>query len=349
MPTPLRLIATLLILQVLPTASQAQERGVNSRPTSNNTRRITLNVVVTPKSGKPVTGLQQQDFTILDNNAPQTITNFQANGTSTVPVEIILLIDAVNTNFKNMAFERDQIEKFLRANGGRLPHPVTLAIFTDTGTQIENQSSTDGNQLSAAIEQSPTGLREIHRSSQFGAEDRLSLSIKTLHSLVGRESQRPGRKIIFWVSPGWPLLSGPVLNLTAKQTQAIYNDVVSLSDQLRQNDITIYDIDPLGPGESLSREFYYESFLAGLKNSRDAQPGNLALQVLAIQSGGLVSIAGNDVAGQLQQAMDDTTAYYRISYDSPPAEHSREYHTIEVRVGQPGLKAHTLTGYYAQP
>jgi hypothetical protein len=35
---------------------------------------ICLDVVVTPKSGPPVSSLQQQDFIVLDNKVPQTIT-----------------------------------------------------------------------------------------------------------------------------------------------------------------------------------------------------------------------------------------------------------------------------------
>jgi hypothetical protein len=40
--------------------------------------RIYLDVVVSTTSGPPVSDLQQQDFTILDNNVPQTITSFEA-------------------------------------------------------------------------------------------------------------------------------------------------------------------------------------------------------------------------------------------------------------------------------
>jgi hypothetical protein len=41
-------------------------------------RSIHLNVVVTTKSGQPVTGLQQRDFTIFDNNSTRSITSFAA-------------------------------------------------------------------------------------------------------------------------------------------------------------------------------------------------------------------------------------------------------------------------------
>ncbi len=50
----------------------------NTHPTSPPSSSIDLDVVVTPKSGPAVAGLQQQDFTIFDNKAPQRITSFQA-------------------------------------------------------------------------------------------------------------------------------------------------------------------------------------------------------------------------------------------------------------------------------
>src|SRR5580704_13892139 len=80
-------------------------------------RRITLDVVVTDKSGKPVSGLQQQDFTLLDNKQPQKLLSFQAvDGAKTAdpPVSVVLVVDEVNTNFTNVSVGRAQIEKFLK-------------------------------------------------------------------------------------------------------------------------------------------------------------------------------------------------------------------------------------------
>src|SRR5277367_4516487 len=94
------------------------------QPSSASASRIDLDVVVTPKSGPAVAGLQQQDFTIFDNKAPQHITSFQAHNGSQDPVHIILVIDAVNTGYQILAYERGQIDKFLRANGGRLAQPM---------------------------------------------------------------------------------------------------------------------------------------------------------------------------------------------------------------------------------
>jgi VWFA-related protein len=99
----------------------------------------------------------------------------------------------------------------------------------------------------------------------------------------------------------------------------------------------------------VAEQFYYQEFLNGVKKPSDVQIGNLGLQVIAVQSGGLALSAGNDISSRLQQCMDDTTAYYRISYQAPPSEHPNEYHRIDVRVSTPGLTARTRTGYYALP
>src|SRR5208282_2750544 len=72
-------------------------------------RQVTIEVQVTDKSGAPVRGLQKQDFTLLDDKQPQNILSFRAvdgGAASTAdPVEIILVIDAVNSSFQSVARE----------------------------------------------------------------------------------------------------------------------------------------------------------------------------------------------------------------------------------------------------
>jgi hypothetical protein len=98
----------------------------------------------------------------------------------------------------------------------------------------------------------------------------------------------------------------------------------------------------------LSREFYYQTFLNGLKGPSYAQWGNLSLQVLAAQSGGLV-LSSNDAVQMMQQCVADANQYYRITLDPAPDEKPNAYHQIEVKVAQGGLVARTRTGYYGRP
>lgn len=340
----------LFLLSFLPYTASASAQQ-NTSAAAQAQAAIHLDVVVTSRSGTPVTGLQQQDFTVLDNKVSRPITSFQAISGNQAPVEIVLLVDGVNTPYMRLAYARGEIEKVLHANGGHLPHPISLAIFTDTGTQIQNGPSTDGNALSTVLDQSGIGLRSIRRSSGiYGADERVQLSLDTLQRLIAREATRPGRKIILWLSPGWPLLSGPRIDLGAKEQRQIFNEVVGLSAAMRQGHITLYSVDPSGAGESLqSGAYYYQEFLKGLNTPNDAQLGNLSLQVLAAQSGGLVLNASNDIAALLQRCIVDTGAWYELSFDPPPAERAHEYHHLEIKMANPALSARTRQGYYSQP
>jgi VWFA-related protein len=321
----------------------------NAQPPAVPSSTIDLDVVVTPKSGPAVGGLQQQDFTIFDNKAAQHITSFHARNSSQDPVHIILVIDAVNTTYSSIAYERGEIDKFLRANGGRLAQPMTLAFFTDKGTQLQEGFSNDGNGLSESFDHYDVALRQIRRSSQYEANDRFQLSMTALRELVEQAAKLPGRKVIFWVSPGWPILSGPHIDLSYKQQSQIFSSVVGLSTELRQARITLYSVDPLGTNEGVARTLYYQDFLKGVSKQNQVNVGDLSLQVLAVQSGGLALASNNDVSQLLEKCMADTEAYYELSFVPAPADHRDEYHNLLVQVAKPGLTARTRTGYYAQP
>lgn len=317
-------------------------------PARQGPQRVVLDVVVAPKSGAPVTGLQQQDFTLLDNGVTRPIATFAAF-TRESPVEVILVVDAVNTGFQNIATERAQIGTFLKSDGGRLAHPTTLAILTDTGMQMQPDFTSDGNALSASLDQSTIGLRAIRRESDWGAEEQLQISLNAFHTLAAKVAPHPGRKIILWVSPGWPLLSGPNIDFGAKQAQHIYDQVVGLSTILLRGGITIYAIDPLGAGEDVERVNHYEQFLKGVNKPGDVQLGNLALQAFAVESGGLALGPSNDITHFLERCVADTTAYYELSYDPPPPDRRNEVHNLQIKVSQPGLTARTRTLYYSEP
>jgi len=328
------------------TASAASARAATDR-------HMTLDVVVTDKSGTPVPGLQQQDFTLMDNKQPQSILSFQAVGGTAAPdppVEIILLIDRVNTSFQSSANERQQTEKFLRQNGGHLAQPVSMVFFSDSGTQMQNPTR-DGNALIAALDQSDSSLRSIRRSQGvYGAVDRFQLSIRALNLLAAFEANRPGKKMVIWLSPGWPLLSGSRMDLTSKQHQELFNEIVAASTALWRARITLYSVDPLGTSDAGGfRTSYYKEFIKGVTTENKAQAGNLGLQVLAYQSGGRVLNSSNDITGEIVNCIADANAFYVLSFDAPPADGPNEYHGLEVKIGKPGLKAQARTLYYAQP
>ena len=332
---------------MLCTAALSAQQKMPSTPVAASS--VSLDVVVTPKSGPPVADLQQQDFTVLDNKTPRHITSFHAFGGSQAPIHVFIVLDAVNVPYESIAYSRGEVDKFLHANGGRLAYPTQLAFFTDKGMQVQPAFSTDGNELSSSFDHYAVALRDIHRSSQWQESERFDLSISALRSFSESQANLPGRKLILWVSPGWPLLSGPRIYLDAKQQDQLFSLIVGLSTQMREAAVTLYNVNPIGAAEGLGRTFYYQDFLKGVSKPGQVQVADLSLQVLATQSGGLVFTGSNNLTGMLEQSVADGQAYYELSFDPPSADHRDEYHHIEVQVAKPGLTARTREGYYLQP
>ncbi len=334
-------------LKPRPAAPEVTPHPVPSRA------QISLNVQVTDKSGAAIRGLQKQDFTLLDDEQPLNILSFDAvdgAAPAAADVEIVLVVDAVNATFQAVTYERNEIRKFLLQNGGKLAHPVSLIIFSDAGTKVQDSSSRDGNALAALYDQYQTGLRSINRSQGFyGATERFDMSLKAITSLAAYEGTRPGRKLMIWISPGWPLLSGPNIELTNKEAQQLFSSIVAASDTLRKADLTVYSVDPLGLADFGTRTSFYQEFVKGVASSKRAVYGDLGLQVLAVQSGGRVLNTTNDLMTAIANCAGDADAFYVLSFEPPPADHADEYHSLRVTVDKPGATARTRTGYYAQP
>jgi VWFA-related protein len=314
---------------------------------------INLYVVANDKSGNPVSGLQEQDFVIRENKQPQKITAFQAaNATNDEVREIVLILDTVNTSFTRVAYARDQIDKFLRQDAGRLAHPVSIAVFTDSGLDAPSTPSLDGNALAEYLNKRETGLHSIRRSEGFyGASDRAQLSLRALGQLAEIEQTHPDRKLVVWISPGWPLLSGPNVQLSAKGQRNLFDSIVAMTTQIRRAGMTLYSVDSSETADSSTlRTFYYEEFLKGIDIPKKVAFGDLALQVFVSHSGGRVLNGSNGLTDEIEKCVRDANTYYVLSYESAPADGPNEYRAIEVKIsGRSQTKAQTLAGYYAQP
>jgi VWFA-related protein len=318
---------------------------------------IKLDVMVTDGVGQPVAGLQQQDFTLLDNRKPQPILSFRAvdgttgDGTAAdPPVQVILLIDMANNLLHNIAYERYQIDKFLKQNGGKLVQPVTLMVLSDQGVQAQPQPSMDGNGVAGGLDRIESSIHTIPVAGGYDAIERMVLSLKALRQIVEVEGQRPGRKLLIWIGPGWPMLENPGYVESGKDRRGQFNAIVELTQQLRESRVTLYSINAIDPGSPAQmRSDYYKNFLKGVTSARQVDSGALSVPVFAVHSGGRVFQSSGDLITLLNGCVAEAKAYYTLGFDPPAADHVDEYHELAVKVDKPGTTAHTNTSYYAQP
>jgi VWFA-related protein len=350
---------------------------------------IKLDVVVTDKAGRLVTGLESKDFALLDNGQPAKILSFQAfDGVSAKPdppVEVILFIDTLDMPERLATHEREEVEKFLRQDGGHLAQPVSVFGLSDGGLWTLANPSGDGNALAAQIAHNTKTdlLRRVAGSARgpsaetvgtlrFAEPSGLS-ALKALGYVATAERRKPGRKLLLWVGSGWGQGSGRPFQ-SPWDRQHLFDAIYWFSTLLREARIALYSF---SVGEIDSRADLYRSFLEGVKSTQQANIANLDRKVLAVESGGRVlGPTGNlpnlipiqqsvpidsatvepasggvpaDLVTQIDRCVEEAGAFYTLSFNPAPADQPNEYRGLEVQVGKAGLTARTSTGYYDQP
>lgn len=318
--------------------------------------KIKLDVLVTDDAGQPVAGLEQKDFALLDNRQPRPILSFRAvngvlgAGQGEPPVKVILLIDAANTSLQRVAYTRLQVENYLRQNGGHLSQPTSVLLLFDLGLKTWLTPSTDGNLLAEELEHAGTAVHKIPLTKGYDEMELLSLSLRTLGSISTTEGSTPGRKILIWIGPGWPLLDSRYYNAPASTRRQLFNAMIDLSQSLHDSRVTLYSIYPIDPAFNDAREAeFYRSYLRGVVRPALTEPGNLALPVFAVHSGGRALDTTGNLPTLIGSCVREATAYYTLSFDPATAKRVDEYHELAVHLDRPRLKARTSTGYYAQP
>ncbi len=318
--------------------------------------RIRLDVVVNDAAGKPISGLQPWDFKLLDDEQPQKILSFRAYDGATVkpepPVEVILVIDTANLPFQQVAVVRQQVIAFLRENGDNLKQPVSLVLLNDAGIRMQPRPSVDGDALAEVVQQIKGSIGTINAAmGGEGLLERFQLSVREISGIAENEALKPGRKLLIWVGPGWPILTRSELRYYSEKDQRRdFNAIVELSTKLREARMVVYSVVPSNLGGSdLTYGLRYQGYLKGVKSPTNVDTGDLALGVLAIQSGGEVLGPDNDLAGQINRCTADANAFYTISFNPPRSEHADEYHELKVTIDQPGMKVRTNAGYYNEP
>ena len=326
-----------------------------------NSGLLKLDVVVTDQQGRSVAGLGEKDFTLLDNGQPRDIVTFQgfdnAASRPAPPVEIILVIDEVDLPAEFLNDVKQAAQKFLLHNSGHLAQPTKVYRITNDGLFVSTQASKDGNALASEVVQRKE-TRMIWNADELGKSIRRALypgdvrsvsytgwtegphSLIALGSIALEERRTPERKLLFWFGNGWPIRQ-------ISRWQHLFDTVTELSTRLREARISVWVDDYWR--RAGADDFKYQDFLAGVTSQQSLTIENVALPVLAVQSGGGMLRGVGDAADLVSQQIAQANNFYTITFDPPRTDLVDEYHDLNVAVSKSILTAHTRTGYYDQP
>ena len=324
--------------------AQIENGGATARH-ADQASQIHLDVVVSDMAGRPVSGLKAKDFTFLDDGKPRQIAEFKtfdgATAKPEAPVKMIIVIDAVNNGFVEMAYLRQGLEEFLRENDGRLGQPTMIAKLASSGIQTLSSPTVDGTALANIVGAlsptvKPRGLDALH------------VSLSGLMAIAQNEVNEPGRKLLVWLGPGWPTPVPPRSALTEvdlRNQRTYFAVAIQIAKLLRDSHMVLY-------GGYSGGDFYMRDFLKPMKKVSDVDARILRLNVLAIKSGGKGELPETNRDSVVRDALDHVAAegksFYEISFEPPKAQAVDEFHELRVTVDRPGLTARTATGYYNQ-
>ena len=313
---------------------------------------FSIDAVVTDAAGRPVSDLAPWDFTLLDNGQPAKIRTMHNSLAASEPApEVIFVLDAVNLSHQQLTQTERAIVHFLRRNNGRLDSPCFLYRLTRDGLFSSSTPTRDGNMLADEVEQHEfprTVWRAGWTAGRAGPAalwaiklNPNSLSISALGSIAIDQRELAGRKVVVWISPGWPVLG---------IADSDFNEITELSTRLREARITLDNVNVwLNPIPS----FNYRDYLEAPRSQKDMQPAKMALQVIAAHTGGLVLDSSGNLDGEIERCVREVRSFYTLTFNPPHTYAMDDYHDlrVEVRVGvaRPALTVRAPTGYYNEP
>lgn len=361
------------IPQLVPRTPEQREQTYEAQ------HRINLHVVVTDPSGKPVTGLHPEDFTILDHAQSQKIARFEEVNDSTVKndsVHGLVVLDAIDDGKTGVNRVRKELEKLIGQSREPLAYPIEIAVVSDTGTN-EGKPTTDRGTLINDLTELTRNVQSTDcdltapgsdmRDSRIGAEflgqkdsaqarwnclnSHLTESLDALNQLAGNQQSVNGRAIVIWTGPGWSLPqqleTGQIMPGGANPGD-LSGAIVALEAGMQEGQVTL-EAFSWGRFERASgvRRTGLKGSLAGA--SLVEQEVALELPTLAEQTGGLALEKTKSLAEALKTCLADGKYFYSVAFNPAPAKAQDEYRSIEVKVDRPGATVRTLTGYYAEP
>jgi VWFA-related protein len=327
-------------------APAADQNGQDAPTFRSSVNAVQVSVIVTDASGKPVSGLTQDDFEIVENKKTVPVTTFlpidiPLDGGQVTKVERDVLsnegppgrlyVIALDTMPTDMALRTRQIlHQFIEKHFG--PNDTAAVVLTTGGLSDSGQEFTGNTRLLLkAIDKFDGGIdtgggREKNFMGDFRS---LMEFMATLHG---------ARKAVIFASQNIP--GDPYMIIDRpKNLGGIFSDVhpdfVDALSFATRNNIAIYPIDPGGLTTDLSE--------AG-SNDTSELDRRMNLRGLAEITGGFALTGSNNYEAAFERLVEENSTYYVLGFNSSE-EHRANYSHVEVHVKRPGLTVHTVGGY----
>ena len=368
----------------------------------STTRLVQINVIAQDKKGEPVPDLKKEDFEVKVQGKLQTISLFSVDSTGALPhspVKLppniytnrledhpgtpssvtVLLLDALNTNFQDQAYAKQQVLKFLQqiqptdrigiytlGRSLRVLHDYT----TDSSDLLRKLAKYRGENLPdlaasepvvALQDESSTLDSWLNGAGVSGAEadfytvNRVQGTLRAIEFIADHLARLPGRKNLIWVSGGFPLTIGfddlSAITNPAREQRTFSAEVDRTMHAVNNANMAIYPVD--ARGLMTDPTFSAANRVTDLRpQSRpNLRPGvgvenQQTMRELASRTGGRAYYNTNDLKSAIRDAVQDARVTYTLGFYPADEKFDSKFHEIKLSVARPGVNLRYRKGYF---
>ena len=283
-----------------------------------DTDLVNLNVSVFDRNSRNPKTLEQKDFAVLDNGAPQDISFFASNET---PFDLVLLLDLSGSTAKKIELIRKSAKRFVDATraGDR------VAVVTFSGEVHMVATLTEDRE---ALKKSIDGIDKPVGGTNFW--DALMF---VLDHVTGQSRSERRRSAVVVMTDG---VDNAIPGVYGDGSKTTFDQLI---ENVRRRDTIIVPIYLDTEKESNPMSTPHSAYVTAREQ----------LVSLALESGNVIYQAAKlrDLDKVYTQVIRDLGMVYSIGYR--PAQRQREgtWHTVTLQlVSHPELEARTKRGYY---
>jgi len=338
---------------------------------------VVLDVVVTDKKGQPVYGLKRSDFTVFERDEKMTLQNFeehradQARPPASLPAKQVLapnvfsnvsdtadngplnvlLMDALNTPMADQMYVREQMLEYVK----KVPEGTRVAIFGLSNRLYLLQGVTTDPALGKAAVQ------------MFMAKARVMPQLRGWYTLAAIDelarylSGLPGRKNLIWFAGSFNLGIVPDGD-RADRFGSLANfaaDAKQTANLLTRSRVAVYPIDARGlfsnpdmsagvalpPGAQMLGPRAWQISDGKFLGQRADE--KITMNTLAESTGGKAFYDTNGLKDALQQAINNGSNYYTVTYAPTDRKWDGRYRSVRVKLEQSDVDLSYRRGYFA--
>jgi Ca-activated chloride channel homolog len=272
---------------------------------------VNFSVILTDKQGAPITGLKAEDFEVVEEGKPQTITYFTQgdpedgdNLGEAMPLHLGLTLDTSGSMERDISDVRTAVIKFLNANDSAMD--FTLVDF-DTEIRVARYGADEIQRL----------IERIRRRKPDG----WTALFDAVGVYLNGAGPQDGQKIMLLYTDGGDTRS-----------ELSFTDTVSL---LKGSDITLYAIG------------YLENQSSSMRTQQQTQLQRMA-QITGGQAFFPSSVKELDKI--YEKIQREIAARYTIGFTSTDSRKDGEWRKVEIKLKRTDLKnikLRTRSGYFA--